>query len=115
VTGWPGTASRDAVKGAAGSVAAASSAVTWGPSRTLTVTSAPASSRTASPARCATRAPARRATYYGQVMERVHKKGAPVSIEDLTHLQKVAIQGFVYASVFTYFGHPDAVLRLGAP
>jgi hypothetical protein len=58
---------------------------------------------------------ARRAMYFGQVMERVHKKSAPVSVEELTHLQKVAIQGFVYASVFTYFGHPDTILRLEAP
>jgi hypothetical protein len=58
---------------------------------------------------------ARRATYFGQVMKLVHKTGAPVTTEDLTHMQKVAIQGFVYISMFTYFGHPDTVLRLGAP
>jgi hypothetical protein len=55
----------------------------------------------------------RRATYFGEVQRLVHSTGAPSSPEDLTSEQKSAIQGFMYVSVFTYFGHPEAVLRLG--
>jgi hypothetical protein len=56
----------------------------------------------------------RRAVYFGEVRRLVHSKGIPSNGESLTREQKAAIQGFMYVSVFAYFGHPDAMLRLGA-
>jgi hypothetical protein len=55
----------------------------------------------------------RRAAYFNDVWRLVHS-GIPSGPEGLTGRQKSAIQAFVYTSVFTYFGHPDAVLQLGA-
>jgi hypothetical protein len=55
----------------------------------------------------------RRAAYFNDVWRLVHS-GIPSGPEDLTDRQKSAIQAFMYTSVFTYFGHPDTVLQLGA-
>jgi len=57
---------------------------------------------------------ARRAAYFGDVLRTVHEAGIPVSTQNLTLEQKVAIQAFMYASVFTYFGHPQTILKLEA-
>jgi hypothetical protein len=57
----------------------------------------------------------RRARYFAHVWRLVHSKGVPPNAEDLTSEQKRAIQGFIHVSVFAYFGHPEAVLRLEAP
>jgi hypothetical protein len=56
----------------------------------------------------------RRAAYFGEVRSLVHSAGVWPGVEDLTDEQKKAIAAFMYVSVFTYFGHPEAVLRLGA-
>jgi hypothetical protein len=56
----------------------------------------------------------RRARYFKEVQFLVHAKSVPLSTQQLTDAQKTAIQAFMYTSVFTYFGHPDSVLQLGA-
>jgi hypothetical protein len=54
----------------------------------------------------------RRVDYFNAVWHLVHS--VPSDPSKLKDRQKAAIQAFMYASVFTYFGHPDSVLQLGA-
>ena len=44
----------------------------------------------------------------------VYAQDVPAHTMGLTAQQKAAIRAFIYVSMFTYFGHPDAVLRLAA-